>query len=118
MKLGLTDEEVAEIAYESLIDGTPDERKIKRIVKSLDTDGNGSLSAEELKVLFGRLFALDPTDIPDDHEAVVQFVGLSIDAMVTELSKNLSSIEVLVHHGVHPKLPNWTIELLTPCLVR
>ena len=53
------------------------ERKVGAIVDALDVNGDGELSAEEVKVLFAQILGLPPEDIPDEHEDLATFVNLS-----------------------------------------
>ena len=61
----------------SLLRPTADRQKVTKMVQSIDIDGSGKLSLGEVKVLIGKMTGCDPAEIPDDHEEVVAFAGLS-----------------------------------------
>jgi hypothetical protein len=64
------------------------------IVDALDTNADGDLAASEVKVLFSKLLGIPEADIPDDHEEIVGFVGLSTGGMVEKLSTTVPKEKV------------------------
>ena len=54
----------------------------------LDTDNNGTLSADEIKQLFSKLSGRPASLIPDDHPEVLAFAGLPNEAIIERLWKS------------------------------
>ena len=52
----------------SLLNPEPDKDQLWAIVKALDCNDDGVVSAEEVKVLFSKLLGVPPAEIPDDHD--------------------------------------------------
>ena len=61
---------------------------IEQIVMKLDSDCNGTLSADEVKELFSKLSGRPVSVIPDDHPEVLAFAGLPIEAVIDKLWKS------------------------------
>ena len=68
--------------------------KVGDIVRALDKDDSGDISAAEVKVLFSRLLEIPVEEIPDDHEGVLAFAGLSVDDMIEKLSLTVGDEDV------------------------
>jgi len=78
----------------ALLEPVADRIKVHAIVKALDADANGDVSAAEVKVLFAQLTGLHVEDIPDDHEDVVKFAGMELNEMENALSVGVSAEKV------------------------
>ena len=72
----------------------PDRARVERIVAKLDSDTDGNISAVEAKVLLSQLLGIPEDEIPDDHEDVVEFAGLAVEAMVDRLCQEVSKDKV------------------------
>jgi len=91
----INQEEAAAAAKATLFsDKKVNKDRVRRIVTDLDTDGSGQISASEVKTLFGSILKLPVEEIPDDHKEIVAFVGLSIDAMVENLSLSVTKDQI------------------------
>jgi len=51
--------------------------KAGKIVQALDANGDGELSIQELKILFGRMLHMEPRDVPDDYPDLIAFAELA-----------------------------------------
>ena len=69
----------------SLLNPRPDKDKVTKVVQALDLDGDGSMTADEVKVLFSKILQVDESTIPDDHEEIISFVGLTQGEMIDKL---------------------------------
>jgi len=76
----------------------PDRKKVEAIVTSIDRDHNGTMAIEEIKLLFHKLFDIPFHSIPDDHDEVLSFAGLSTTEMVEQLCMSLGKEEVDMHY--------------------
>jgi len=70
---------------------------VNRFIDSSDPGIQGSIN-EEVKVLFSRLLKIPEQDIPDDHEEVVIFSGMSSAEMCDKLMSSLSHEQVDEYH--------------------
>jgi len=74
----------------SLLNPPPEKAKIEKMVGTLDADGDGQLSVEEVKVLFGKMLKVNPDEIPDDHEEVIAYSDLSKEDLIEKLATSVS----------------------------
>ena len=72
----------------------PDRQKVEAIVHAIDKDHNGVVAVQEVKLLFSKLFDIPLHSIPDDHEEVLAFAGLSTKEMIEQLCMNIGKDEV------------------------
>jgi hypothetical protein len=93
----------------------PQRDRVTRMVLFLDTSADGVLSASEVKVLFSKLLDIPEVpnpnprvtsacvtghtnivqdQIPDDHEMVVAYDGLSTEKMVEKLCEDIGPDEL------------------------
>ena len=63
----------------------PDRARIQRIVEKVDSNANGKIDVSEAKELLCMVLGIPENDVPDDHEDVIEFSGLSTAAMVDRL---------------------------------
>jgi len=84
----------------SLFKRGPDKEKVKRIVKAVDVNEDGTASLSEVKEMFGKLLGIVGEDLPDDHEEVVEFAGMDTDAMVAKLCSTFSMSQVNKYYMV------------------
>ena len=78
----------------SLLNPRPDIEKLEAIVEKLDTSQNGSIEAAEVKVLFAKLTGVPVDQIPDDHEEVTAFAGLSNEELASKLFETVTKDKV------------------------
>lgn len=78
----------------SLLNPRPDIEKLEAIVAKLDTSQDGTIEAAEVKVLFAKLAGLPVEQIPDDHEEVVAFAGLSNEELAAKLFETVAKEKV------------------------
>jgi len=89
----------------------PNKSRIRRIVDSLDTDGDGTITLNEIKFLFSRLLDVPEEEIGDDHREVVAFVSLPKKAMVEKLANGSTKSQVLSESSLS------TVSLLSKCMI-
>jgi len=77
-----------------------DKKRLWKIVRAIDVDDDGELAAHEVKALFGRLFEIPSSEIPDDHPEIVAFTGLAPGEMVEKLHKSLTRPELWQYYAV------------------
>ena len=70
-----------------LLPAPPDRDKVVSIVGRLDQDSDGDISASEAKVLLSKLLGIPEEEIPDNHQDLLEFAGLSTDEMVEKLMR-------------------------------
>ena len=75
-------------------------RKIRRIVQTLNTNANGTISIRETKVLFAKLLGISYANIPDDHPEVLAFSSLPMEGMIDELFRGTSKDKVDQYYEV------------------
>jgi len=63
----------------------PDRARVQRIVEKVDSNANGKIDVSEAKELLCMVLGIPENDVPDDHEDVIEFSGLSTAAMVDRL---------------------------------
>jgi len=68
--------------------------RVGKLLHALDTNADGTMDKEELKVLFSRLHGIPSAMIDDDHDEVVQFAGMEISAMVKRLVETVPSNKI------------------------
>ena len=61
---------------------------------ALDVSGDGTLQVEEIKELFSKLLDIPADEIPDDHDEVLEFAGMTTDEMVENLSTKCTKDQV------------------------
>jgi len=77
----------------------PDRDKAMKIVQTLDTSGDGVLSAAEVKVLFSKILCVDVGNIPDDHPEVKEWANMRLDEMATKLCETMTKAQVNEYHA-------------------
>ena len=76
-----------------------DRERLRKVVGALDVDRDGTMSVEEVKALFSRLFEIPAGDIPDDHPEIEEFAGLTQEQMVEKLHNNLTKEELWQYYA-------------------
>ena len=80
------------VSQESFV--RPDIDKLEAIVEALDTSADGTIEASEVKVLFAKLTGVPVEQIPDDHEEVAAFAGLSNEELASKLFETVAKEKV------------------------
>ena len=68
--------------------------RVERIVRKLDDDGNGEISVAEAKKLLCTVLQIPEEEVPDDHEDVVEFAGLTVEQMIDRLCEETEKVHV------------------------
>ena len=72
--------------------------KLEDIVQKLDTSGDGTIEPSEVKVLIAKLMDIPEQQIPDDHEDILAFAGLSNDELAMKLFETVPKERVDKFH--------------------
>jgi len=59
--------------------------KVQKIVWALDKKDESDVSIPEAKLLFAKLLDVPESAIPDDHASIMEFAGLSLEALMKKL---------------------------------
>jgi len=81
------------------------DEKVVAIVDALDVNGDGELSADEVRALFAKILGVPAADIPDDHEELNMFVeltGLSREDKVAKLVDGMHPLQIEQVAGLGP----------------
>lgn len=70
------------------------EERVAEIIRAMDTNRNGSLSAIEVKKTLADMLEVRPGEIPDDHEDLLLWVGLEGLTEGEQVRRVLDSMEV------------------------
>jgi len=94
----------------------PNYQKAKEVVEALKIGCSGSeiVRGHDVKLLFSRLLELDVLQIPDDHEGVLAFGGLTKDEFVGKLCRCASAQKIDQYHTAMIKGPQAKTAWPTP----
>jgi len=82
-----------------LLKAPPDSSKLKEMVQSLDLEGEGpdKSTSHRTRVIQGflsKLLKIPEDEIEEDHEELVEILGMNSDQMVEQLEKRVSKVVV------------------------
>lgn len=88
----------------------PNYKKVKELVDAMRSHGGDDavVRSHDVKVLFSRLLDLPVAKIPNDHEGVLAFAGLTKEALVDKLCRCASASKIQQYHdAMLGPLPEW-----------
>ena len=84
--------------FPSLFKQEPDRAMVEKIVRSLDADGDGTISLSEIKVLFAKMTERESEDISDENTELLSYQGMTVQDLITKLTQNVPKATIEKYH--------------------
>jgi len=95
-----TAEKYYALLFPTIFNEPADRLKVEAVVNHLDVDGDGCMSLEELRVLFGKVLGIPAEEVPADDKDVQAFVGLPVAEMVDKMCSTVPKDTIEKYHAI------------------